>query len=160
VPTEVTALDHVYLTVRDLRVSEAFWDPLMRLLDFRKGTRPIGGDPHVHYFNRVMQVSLRPARSARTHDPYAVGLHHLCWRVASRSDVDAVARALRAQGVEVSEPALWPEYAPDYYATFFQDPDGMRLEVVAETALRRTIRERWTDLVDFVDPVDKAGLRP
>jgi catechol 2,3-dioxygenase-like lactoylglutathione lyase family enzyme len=157
-PIEVTALDHLYLTVRDLAVSQAFYDPVMRLLDFRKGTKPIGGDPHVHYFNRVMQISLRPAREAAAHDPYAPGLHHLCLRVATREDVDAVARELRGLGVQATPPALWPEYAEDYYATFFEDPDGIRLEVVAERALRRLVRERWAELTAFEDPVAKAGL--
>lgn len=157
-PIEVTALDHLYLTVRDLAASEAFYDPVMRLLDFRKGTTPIGGDPHVHYFNRVLQISLRPAHSKRAHDPYAPGLHHLCLRVATRADVDAVARALRTGGIEATEPALWPEYAEDYYATFFEDPDGIRLEVVAERALRRLVRERWAELTAFEDPVTQAGL--
>jgi hypothetical protein len=26
-------------------------------------------------------------------------------------------------------PQLWPQYHPDYYATFFLDPDGFRVEV-------------------------------
>ena len=79
--------------------------------------------------------------------------------VVARPDAE-VARELRALGVPATDPALWPEYAPDSYATFFEDPDGIRLEVVAETALRRTVREAWDRLADFVDPVDEAGLRP
>ena len=50
---EVVAFDHVYVAVRDLEISEAFYDPLMRCLGFRKGTMPIGGEPHLHYFNRL-----------------------------------------------------------------------------------------------------------
>ena len=30
----------------------------------------------------------------------------------------------------VSPPKLWAEYTPDYYAFFFKDPDGIKLEVV------------------------------
>jgi glyoxylase I family protein len=155
---EVVALDHVYLSVLDLERSEAFYDPVMRCLGFRKGTLPIGGEPHRHYFNRVLACTLRPARSPATHDPYAPGLHHLCFRLADRGAVDRAAAELRALGVEVSGPRPCPEYAPDYYAAFFSDPDGMRLEVVAETRMRRTIRERWSELVEWEDPVRKAGL--
>src|SRR5438552_18795740 len=126
-PLDVTALDHLYVTVRDLRRSEAFYDPVMQLLGFRKGTSPIGGDPHVHYFNRVTQYSLRPARSEPAHhDPYRVGLHHVCFRVATRADVDAAARALATLGVDPTEPCLYPEYAPDYFATLFRVPGGSR----------------------------------
>jgi glyoxylase I family protein len=158
-PLEVTHLDHLYVTVSDLDRSVAFYDPVMRFLGFKKGTTPIGGEPHVHYFNRVMQYSLRPARSARGgHDPYSPGLHHVCFRVASPAAVDAAARGLLALGVAASEPALHPEYAADYYATFFTDPDRIRLEIVAQRRMRTLVREHWDRLTEFENPVTKAGL--
>jgi glyoxylase I family protein len=156
---EVTALDHLYIAVADLARSEAFYDRVMRLLGFKKGTAPIAGEPHVHYFNRIMQYSLRPARDgAGGHDPYRPGLHHVCFRVASRADVDDAARRLAALGIAVSEPRLYPEYAADYYAAFFSDPDGIRLEVVAERRMRTLVREQWHRLTEFENPVSKAGL--
>ncbi len=157
-PLEVTALDHVYVCVSDLARSVAFYDPVMAMLGFVKGQKAIGGDPHVHYYNRVMQYSLRPARSGVAADPYAVGaMHHLCFRVATSAAVDDAAGRLRALGIDASEPRLY-EYRPDYYATFFEDPDGIRLEIVCETALRRTVRARWHELDRFEDPV--AHLPP
>ena len=51
--------------------------------------------------------------------------------------VDQAAAELRALGVSVSEPRLYPEYAPDYYATFFDDPDGVRLEITNFREQRR-----------------------
>lgn len=157
-PLEVVALDHLYVTVRDLAVSEAFYDPVMRCLGFRKGTTPIGGEPHRHYFNRVMAYTLRPARSPGPHDPYAPGLHHVCLRLPDRAAVDRAAAELGALGVAVTPPRPYPQYAPDYYASFFEDPDGIRLEIVAETRMRRLVRERWSELVEWEDPVRKAGL--
>jgi glyoxylase I family protein len=154
----VTTVDHVYVAVSSLPRAEAFYDRVMELLGFKKGTAPIGGDPHVHYFNQVTQYSIRPARSLRSHDPYAPGLHHLCFRVGSRAEVDEAARGLVALGVAVTEPAVHAEYADDYYATFFTDPDGLRLEIVAERRGRTLVRERWAELTEFEDPVRKAGL--
>ena len=29
----------------------------------------------------------------------------------------------------IDPPKLYPQYAPDYYAVFFRDPDGIKLEV-------------------------------
>src|SRR5262245_27531471 len=112
----VTTIDHVYVAVRDLASSEAFYDAVIRLLGFRKGTAPIAGERHAHYFNQVTQYTLRPARGGQ-HDPYAPGLHHLCFRVASRAEVDAVAAALASRGIAASAPRYYPEYAEDYYAT-------------------------------------------
>lgn len=156
----VTTIDHVYLAVGDLARAEAFYDGVMRLLGFRKGTKAIAGEPHLHYFNQVTQYTLRPARGAATHDSYAPGIHHLCFRVATRAEVDAVAAALGGLGIATSAPRLYPEYAADYYATFFVDPDGIRLEVGAERWLRTALRDRWAELTEFVDPVAKAGWRP
>lgn len=155
---EVTAIDHVYVSVADIDRSERFYDDVMRLLGFKKGTAPIAGERHLHYFNPVTQYTIRPAKRPIAHDPYAPGLHHLCFRVPTRDDVSAAATGLRALGIEATEPALFPEYAPDYWATFFADPDGLRLEVVAHRRARSLIRDRWTELTEFEDPLTKAGL--
>jgi len=156
---DVTAVDHVYVAVGEFERSVRFYDRVMRLLGFRKGTDPIAGEPHAHYYNRVTQYTIRPARGDGTHDPYRPGLHHFCFRVATREDVDAVAAALREIGVEATAPALYPAYAPDYYATFFTDPDGIRLEVVAHRRMRSLVRDHWDELTEFENAVRKAGLR-
>jgi hypothetical protein len=120
---EVIGLDHVYLTASELAGAKRFYDAVLGALGFRSAEGPIGGDPHVHYWNRALQLSLRPARAA----------------------VDAAHAALRALGVDASAPRLYPEYNPDYYATFFSDPDGIRLEVVARKAKRDEIVARWEE---------------
>ena len=155
---EVGGVDHVYVAVTDLARSEAFYDGVMRLLGFKKGTAPIAGEPHRHYFNQVTQYSLRPAKRPRPHDAYAPGLHHLCFRVGDRAQVDEAAAGLLALGVAATPPKLYPEYADDYYATFFEDPDGLRLEVVALRRGRILVRDNWAKLTEFEDPVRKAGL--
>jgi len=157
----VLRLDHLYVTVRDLAVSERFYDPVMQALGFKKGTRAIAGEPHVHYLGRTLQYSLRPSRSGDRADPYATGsVHHVCFQLADPSAVDEAYRRLRGLAVDASEPKLYPEYRPDYYATFFEDPDGIRLELVSDTAGRRLVRERWDELTDFVDPVAKLLAKP
>src|SRR5262249_23305191 len=151
----VSAVDHIYVAVRDLARSEAFYDGVMRLLGFKKGTSPIAGDRHVHYFNPATQYTIRPAKNAAAHDPYRPGLHHLCFRVETPAEVDDAAAALAALGIDATPPALYPEYADDYYATFFTDPDGIRLEVVSLRHRRTLIRERWAELTEFEDPLQK-----
>jgi catechol 2,3-dioxygenase-like lactoylglutathione lyase family enzyme len=148
---DVIGLDHVYLTVSDMARSEKYYDTLLGLLDFRKSDAAIGGEPHRHYFNRAMQISIRPARGG-THDPYAPGLHHLCLQVADNAALEKIATLLRAAGIETSEPALYPQYAEDYYAIFFSDPDGLRLEIVARRARRKQTVARWSELTSFLNP--------
>jgi catechol 2,3-dioxygenase-like lactoylglutathione lyase family enzyme len=157
---EVIGIDHLYISVRDLQRSERFYDPVMEVLGFRKGTRAIAGEPHAHYFNRVLQYSLRPARSGDAADAYRVGaLHHLCFQVRDARAVDEAYQRLRALGVDATEPKLYPDYRPDYYATFFADPDGTRLEVVSDSAGRRLIRERFDELDTQPDPVPRLLAR-
>jgi glyoxylase I family protein len=75
------------------------------------------------------------------HDPYASGLHHLCLRVDSADEV--AAKQLRAAGIDATDTRSYPEYAPDYVATFFSDPDGIRFEVTNYREERRERNERW-----------------
>ena len=46
-PVEVMGIDHVFIAVRNLRVSERFYDRVMDVLGFRKWEALVGGDPHV-----------------------------------------------------------------------------------------------------------------
>ncbi len=143
-PVEVIGLDHVFVAVRDLERSRTFYDRVMPVLGFRRGDGNLGGDPHVFYHNRQLVYALRPAREgAADHDPYAPGLHHLCFRVADEDAVDRAAGELEDAGVEATRPRYYPEYGPDYYATFFEDPDRIRLEVMNFRELRRRIMFDW-----------------
>ena len=77
-------------------------------------------------------LSLREAQSEADapYDRYSVGLHHLAFEATSRDVVDERLAWARGQGLEIeNEPQEWP-YVPGYYAGFFHDPDGMKLEVV------------------------------
>jgi catechol 2,3-dioxygenase-like lactoylglutathione lyase family enzyme len=143
---DVIGIDHIYVTVSDLDRSERFYDVVMPALGFRKNAFHIAGDRHVQYFNRHFGFVLRPARSTSPHDPYAAGLHHLCFRVESQDHVNRAAQALRAGGINVSAPCPYPEYAPDYFACFFSDPDGVRLEITNYRAERRHRHDHWDEL--------------
>ena len=89
---EVIDLGHVYVSVKDLRSSEEFYDRVMPVLGFRKRRGDLGRDLHLHYYNRQFGYSLRPAREdTLDHDPYAPGLHHFCFRVVDEAAVDRAA---------------------------------------------------------------------
>ena len=154
---EVTHIDHIYLSVSDFDKSERFYDSVMEALEFKKGNDPVNGEQHVHYFNKSMQISLRPARVSVAFNPYAPGLHHLCFQVPNKTEVDVAAKSLKSLGVEVSGPKEYPEYAEGYYALYFNDPDGVRLEIVARTEIRELISNRWNELKGFLNPVEKLN---
>jgi catechol 2,3-dioxygenase-like lactoylglutathione lyase family enzyme len=141
---EVIGIDHVYVAVADLEASEQFYDDVMiHTLGFRKNKFSLAGDPHIQYFNRHFGFVLRPSRVAAKANPSSPGLHHFCMRVDSAADVHAVAKQLRALGIDVTEPRLYPEYASDYTATFFESPDGIRLEVTNYRQERKQRHDHW-----------------
>jgi glyoxylase I family protein len=149
---DITGVDHIYLSVRDFARSERFYDGVMEALGFKKSDEWIAGEPHAHYLRPTLQITIRPAHSQAPHDSYAAGLHHLCLQAASKSDIDDAYRSLTQLGVAASAPKLYPEYNPEYYATFFEDPDGLRLEIVGRTTTRRTLAERWGQFKTFLNP--------
>jgi len=156
---EVLGVDHLYISVSDFARAEAFYDRVMQFLGFKKGDKRVADAPHAHYFNRVTQYTIRPAHAATgPHDPYAPGLHHVCFQVPDRPAVDETFRFLRAAGIDATEPRVYPQYNDDYYATFFSDPDGIRLEVVARSRYRKALVARWDEMRSFLNPF--AELKP
>jgi glyoxylase I family protein len=144
---EVIGVDHIYVAVAQLDRSEKFYDVVMGILGFRKNTFTNEDDPHIQYYNRHFGFVLRPAHARQsTHDPLSPGLHHFCFRVEDRATIDEIAKQFARVGVQCSAPQLYPEYAPDYYAIFFSDPDGIRMEITNYRAERRKRFEHWEQL--------------
>jgi catechol 2,3-dioxygenase-like lactoylglutathione lyase family enzyme len=128
----IVGLGHVDLVCRDVERSAAFYRAVLDLGEpaLFAGER---GEP-IHYLRFPAHGSgslgLRQAEEEQEFGLYAPGLHHFAFAVESRADVDAVHGAALTAGTTVLHaPRLWPQYADDYYATFFLDPDGFRIEV-------------------------------
>lgn len=141
---QVIGMDHIYLAVSDLARSERYYDRVMRILGFRKNSFSNEGDHHIQYYNRHFGLVLRPSCGhTHGHNSFAPGLHHLCFRVEDCAAVDAIAQRFTQERIDCSSPQLYPEYAPDYYAIFFSDPDAIRLEVTNYRDERRQRHDHW-----------------
>src|SRR5262245_38129254 len=82
-------------------------------------------------------IEVRPARREsrdQKYDRYEPGPHHLAFHADSRETVERVHRAMLAVGATVLDPPVdyggQPGYAEGYFAAFYADPDGVKLEVV------------------------------
>jgi glyoxylase I family protein len=128
-------LHHVDLVVSSLERSLPLYRELLRPLGYTEIYEVVGerGEP-VYYLDGEgvgASLSLRQAQSpSEPYDRYAVGLHHLAFEADSRELVDDRLEWARKRGLEIeNEPREWP-YVPGYYAGFFHDPDGLKLEIV------------------------------
>ena len=103
---EVIGIDHIYIAVSDMQRARAFYDPLMTALGFRRKHFSIGGEPHIHYYNRHFGYVLRPASvGAAAHNPYHPGLHHFCFGVEDVATLRRLSAELTAAGI-AHTPAL------------------------------------------------------
>ncbi len=126
---------HVDLSIRNIAAAEPLYDLVLRHIGYVKGKPyPDGGGEWD--LPDGSSVGIRPttgAHAERAHDRYSSGLHHLAWRAQSRADVDELHAKLVAHGAEILDaPAEYPKYnrGRGYYAVFFADPDGLKLEYV------------------------------
>ena len=131
-PLEVLGVEHIDVTVNDLARSAVFYDRVMVALGFRR--LPEDDPDQVRWGNAHFTLAIRQAPAAvrgATFNRYSVGLHHLAFRAESRESIDEFHRFLLHENLPILDaPAEYPQYGANYYAVFFADPDGMKLELV------------------------------
>jgi len=134
-------IDHIEITVGDMDVAVSFYDRLLPLLGFDPRHR---GDALIEAHEKRVVWYEHPRLGFAITSPLKAfagetmnrrkpgSLHHLAFRVASRSEVDRLHLELQAIGATiVSPPRAYPEYTPaGYYAVFFKDPEGIKYEIV------------------------------
>jgi len=133
----LVGLGHVDLVCSDLERSLAFYAAVFGPLGLEAPFLVAGErGEQIHYLRFPAagsgSLGLRQALDEQEFALYAPGFHHLALAVEYAEDVDAAYAAALAAGAEILHPPRrWPEYHEDYYATFFLDPDGFRLEVAS-----------------------------
>jgi catechol 2,3-dioxygenase-like lactoylglutathione lyase family enzyme len=123
--SRVVAIDHLVIRVSDYQKSKLFYGHLFRFLGFEvceEYAQAIG------WTNGKTRFWIAPAEVRRGHKHRIgeVGFHHYAFGLRSRRDVDELEQFLRRMEATIVDPA--GEYYDDYYAVFFLDPDGLKLE--------------------------------
>jgi glyoxylase I family protein len=132
------SLSHVDLTVGDLKRSIDFYDRVLGWLGYRRlesvgaGSVCWGIADFYGGFFTIALKSAPPESKTAKHNRYAPGLHHLAFHADSREDVNEFYGFLLNNGMPILDPPAEYGYTPGYYAVFFTDPDGIKLEVVFE----------------------------
>jgi catechol 2,3-dioxygenase-like lactoylglutathione lyase family enzyme len=122
----IVGIDHISIRVSDFEKSKAFYDKLLKFLGFKV----LDEYPDaIGWTTGKTRVWIGPADAegrARGYRIGDIGLHHYAFELRSRKDVDDLEAFLEKEGVTIVDPAA--EYYDDYYAVFFLDPDGLKLE--------------------------------
>ena len=119
--------DHIDLRVRNIGRAKKFYRPLMKALGFTKeSSNPEWTSYYVPRKGKKLTTFF-----GFTHDPkHKPNGTRIAFWAESRREVDrvaAVAKAAGAKNIEGPEPYTPDE--PNYYAVFFDDPEGNKLEV-------------------------------
>jgi glyoxylase I family protein len=126
-PIQVQGIHHVAVICSDYEASKRFYVevlgfPIIRET-YRAARRSYKLDLRVSDTEAIELFSF-PDPPSRPSQPEACGLRHLAFAVA---DLDAAVADLQAQGVKVEPIRL--DALTDRRFTFFQDPDGLPLEL-------------------------------
>lgn len=125
-------LHHLEIYVSDLERSAEFWGWFLEELGYNTFQKWDGGqswrlgDTYIVFVqteDRFLDISYHRCR---------VGLNHLAFQAASREHVDDMTNKLKAIGITI----LYSEKHPfaggdDHYAVYFEDPDRIKVELVA-----------------------------
>jgi catechol 2,3-dioxygenase-like lactoylglutathione lyase family enzyme len=119
-------LDHIDLRVKSLERARAFYSKLLPALGFTRDR----SDQECGTFYAV-GGNRSPAFFAFDEDPqHRPNGTRIAFWADTRSEVDEIAKVVRQiGGGNLEGPELCTEYSPGYYAFFFEDPDGNKLEV-------------------------------
>ena len=123
----VVGIDHLVISVGDFEKSKAFYAPLMEFLGFGVEAEYEGSMMGWANGKTLFWIAVADAEGKKhEYRKGDIGFHHYAFRLRSRADVDALQDYLDEQGATIVDPA--GEYYEDYYAVFFLDPDGLKLE--------------------------------
>lgn len=126
---DLNGIAHIQLTVRDVSRSRPFYH---RLLHETFGMTVQYDSPGVFYCiggrTGILIREMPPTQVDTPFDQWRVGLHHFCFRLRSREDIDTLHRVLVDMGAKIVRAPETGPWAPEYYSILFEDPDGIRIE--------------------------------
>lgn len=125
-------IHHVEINVADLKRSIRFWGWLLEKMGYqvfqswKDGQSWRLGETYLVFVQTDERFLDEPYHRRRT------GLNHLAFHADSKAEVDSWATALREREIPILYADKHPfAGGPDHYAVFFEDPDRIKVEIVA-----------------------------
>ena len=126
-------LHHIEVYVKDLSKSTEFWGWLLNEMGYKEFQSWEQGVSYILKDSYIVFVQVEERFLDIPYHRCRAGLNHLAFHGGSRAFVDEITQKLRQRGVKILYEDKNP-YAggPDYYAVYFEDPDRMKVEIVAD----------------------------
>ncbi|MGV8094461.1 MAG: VOC family protein [Mangrovibacterium sp.] len=135
-------IDHIQITVKDLKIAEPFYDKLLPILGFDLSRKSKGRVAEhefdvVEYYHPMLIFGINSPREVfkedMIHRRKPGALHHLAFKAASCAEVDSLYPKIKETGANIiEEPRFYPQHGEHYYALFFKDLEGIKYEIVYE----------------------------
>jgi catechol 2,3-dioxygenase-like lactoylglutathione lyase family enzyme len=118
--------DHIDLRVTDFTKVRRLYDALLPAMGFSR----ISEDEETICYYTPNGDRSEPFFAINVDPRHRANGSRLALSAAGRDEVDRLAEVARTAGAAAFEPPhVCSEYSPNYYATFFEDADGNKLEI-------------------------------
>jgi len=123
----VVGIDHLVLSVGDFARSKEFYRKLLGFLGFKlkHDYADMAGFSNGKTLFWIAEADAEGKK--RKYRKGDIGFHHYAFELSSRKDVDELGAFLACNRMTVIDPP-GEYYGRSYYAVYFADPDGMKLE--------------------------------
>jgi len=125
-------LHHLEIYVSNLSKSIELWDWFLTELGYNPYQKWDSGISWKHGETYLVFVQAEERFMDVSYHRSRVGLNHLAFHAASREQVDQITRKLKEKGISILYKDKHPYAGGDaHYAVFFEDPDRIKVELVA-----------------------------
>jgi catechol 2,3-dioxygenase-like lactoylglutathione lyase family enzyme len=122
----VVGIDHISVRVSNIKKSKVFYNKFFKFLGFKILDEY---EDAMGWTNGKTRFWIGAADAKAKNRKYRIGdigFHHYAFELRNRKDVDDLYQFLKKNDVCIVDPP--DEYYENYYAVFFLDPDGLKLE--------------------------------
>ena len=139
----VVGIDHLVIRVKDFERSKDFYDTVLGFLGFKR-KYTFGNTAGWSNGKTLFWIGEADAEGKKhTYRIGNIGFHHYAFELCKRRDVDGLYEVLEQHKFNVVDPpADYPDYGEGYYAVFFTDPDGLKLEGMVFKPPRKKKRKK------------------
>lgn len=125
-------IHHIEIYVSNLAASVEFWGWLLKELGYEIYQKWNGGQSWKINESYIVFVQVEEDYLHFAYHRKRIGLNHLAFQAESKEHVNAITNQLKQKGI----PILYSDRHPfaggeDHYAVFFEDPDRIKVELVA-----------------------------